>query len=229
MHVRKELLQGAVKPEMERTERKSVTSPTHSDEEIDTNILAFLKKNGEMSTEAIVRSVPGRNTRVKTRLERMVTRTGQVLLVPGARGKYYKLPPEKQLPLPATQAAPHDPLFGEVRQPPTHLDARKHYQEQVGAAMIEESLDHLEDRVTALEKRFDQLVNLLLAGFGDSTAQNIQFLESTIAAHEKQIETMRGASAETNALLVDLARILGVRGNITGDALKKAAKKRVAK
>lgn len=96
--------------------------------------------------------------------------------------------------------------------------------------MIEEDVSNLDSRVSKLEEKFDKLTNMLTAGFGSemSLESKVLGLESLVDYHKGHVETWKKSALENNALLVELARILGVK-KITADAMKEAARQAKAK
>lgn len=92
--------------------------------------------------------------------------------------------------------------------------------------MIEEDVSRLQERVDTIETKFANLVKALNAGFGDEQAMALSISESRNASLAQQVESMRVALNENNSVFVELARAMGIRGNITRDALLRAVKRR---
>lgn len=96
--------------------------------------------------------------------------------------------------------------------------------------MIEEDVSSLEKRVDEIESRFSTLIIALSASFGNDFAEDLRSAQSRVAALETQLAQMRSLNNDRHQLIVELARILGVRGDkITTEALLRAAKRKAGK
>jgi cell division septum initiation protein DivIVA len=92
--------------------------------------------------------------------------------------------------------------------------------------VIEDKIEQLEKRLEQIERRFDALKTALASSAGDEVSQALLEMTARLESRERSLVVANKAASEFNSLIVELARTLGVRGNITRDRLLAAAQEK---